>query len=592
MKRILSFCFILFIVFIDIISLVAQDFTFVDVTTNLDSLNFKLNRDSGPAWGDFNNDGLQDLYISALTTNGLFKNNGDGTFTDIATSAGVADTLKTKAATWGDINNDGYLDLYLSNDRQIANKLYLNNRDETFTDIAQTAGMADLNFAQGGAWADFDEDGDLDYYLLQDDVANNLFRNNGNLQFTDVAPKLGMANDWAAYGITWLDYNQDNHLDLFVANCRNLNGENWTNLLYRNDGGGSFSNVSAETGLDYFGASWGSITFDFDNDLDFDILVVNSDNNHSFLLYQNKQGVFSEISDSARLDNAGIYLAVTAGDYDNDGDLDIFACGLNSIFSLYQNNGRGTFTDISNQVQFPLLASSRFNGAASADYDNDGFLDFVAADEFSHAYLFKNTPPDSVAQNHWLEINLKGISQNRFGIGAQVKVISGSSKQIRIVTSGSGTYSQNMLTLHFGLGRNALIDSLIIQWPGNSRDIFTNVTPDRIITIEEGSTITEIRAKSTTAVSVFTLHQNFPNPFNPSTTLSFTMEKPAEVDIRIFNVLGKEIRAFHFINLSTGKHQLEWDGKNQNGIESASGTYLVKLQTQESEKTIKILLIR
>lgn len=569
-----------------------QNFSFIDATANLDSLNLKINEDSGPAWGDFNNDGLQDLYLGAFGVNGLYKNNGDGTFTNIAAQAGVDDSLKTKAATWGDIDNDGFLDLYLSNGRQTPNTLYLNNRDETFTEISAAAGMANMDFAQGGAWADFDEDGDLDYFLLQDDVGNNLFRNNGDLTFTDVAVDLNLANDWAAYGVSWFDYDNDGHLDLFVANCRNLNGPNWTNLLYRNGGDGTFSDVSAQSGVDYPGVSWGVEALDFDNDLDMDLLVVNDETQNSFLLYRNDNGFFTEISDSAGLDNAGRLLAVTQGDYDNDGDVDFFACGINGVYRLYENRGDGTFEDISEQVPFPSAVSSRFNGTATADYDNDGFLDFVAADEFSHAFLFKNTPGDSVASNHWLEINLKGVTNNAFGVGASIIVKSGGMQQMRTVTAGSGTYSQNMLTAHFGLGKAAIADSIIIHWPIQTTDILTGITADQMLTVTEGSTITHVNVASPRSPAAFTLHQNFPNPFNPSTRLSFSVRQTAPARLVIFNLAGQEIRAFQFAALPAGRHEVEWNGKDRHGRDVGSGIYLVQLRSGSFTRAIKIALVR
>lgn len=580
--------------FTEVQNLPAQTFHFVDASASFGALRDAQSEDSGPAWGDFNNDGWQDLYIAAFETNSLYRNNGDGTFDEVAGQAGVADATKAKAATWGDIDNDGFLDLYISADEDEPNTLYRNNGDETFTEIGAAAGVDDSSFAQGGAWADFDRDGRLDYFLLQDDVANILFRNNGNLTFSDVTGAAGVVNDWAAYGISWLDYDNDAHPDLFVANCRNLNGNSWTNLLYRNNGDGTFTDVSSETGVDYQGKSWGVAAFDFDNDLDIDVLVVNEDPTDSFLLYENRSGVFTEISEEAGLDDELPALAVTYGDYDNDGDIDIITAGFNPANRLYENRGDGTFRDASAGAPFPALPNPRFTSAATADYDNDGWPDFVIADERSRAYVFHNQAPAAAQDNHWLQVRLEGVQNNRFGIGAKVTVVSADLKQVRYVEAGSGTYSQNMLPVHFGLAGRSEIDSLTIAWPGGVQDVLTGIPADTILDVREGSTTTGV-AGQPAQPSDFHLQQNYPNPFNPSTTIVYQVPETGAktpVTLEIYDTLGRKVRTLVRTSQTSGRYSVIWNGANDASEQVASGVYLYRLRVGEHGEVKRMVLLR
>lgn len=567
-----------------------NDFVFVDVSADVDTLTNMANRASGPAWGDFNNDGYQDLYIAAFEVNRLFMNNRDGTFTDISVAAGVNDSTKSKAANWGDIDNDGFLDLYISNNRGSENKLYYNVRNGTFNQIAQPAGVADTAFAQGGAWVDYDADGRLDFLLMQDDTHDRLFHNDGTFAFTDLAEQAGVDNEWGAYGLSWFDYNDDNHIDLFVANCANHHGSTWTNLLFENNGDGTFTDISAQKGVDYFGESWGVNAFDYDNDLDIDILVSNTDMTNTFLFYENQNGDFAEISDQIGLEPIGFAKALTHGDYDNDGDVDFLVTGFPPANALYENRG-GTFVNVAERVQFPTRPGLHLTGAATADYDNDGFLDFVIADENSRAYLYHNEPPDSVASNTYLTIRLEGVQSNKFGIGSKVVTVAEDLKQIRYVMAGSGVYSQDMLPVHFGFGARQTVDSLIVRWPSGAVDIHTDLPVNQIVTITEGGPVTHLD-DAEAAPNTFVLQQNFPNPFNPSTTIPYSLAERGKAQLSIYNILGERIRTFDLGTQEAGSYQVTWDGTNQEGKEVASGVYVYKLQVGQGVRARKMVLSR
>jgi hypothetical protein len=568
---------------------------FADLTSRAEGLPFVTSQISGTAWGDFDNDGDQDLYLSSFGTNLLYRNNGDGTFSNIAAAAGVADSNRTKAANWGDINGDGWLDLYLSNSRDLPNTLYLNNTDGSFTEIGEAAGVADEHFAQGGAFIDFDVDGDLDFFLMQDDSGDRLFRNNGDLTFTDVAPELGMDNIWGAYGLVWFDYNDDGFIDLYIANCNSVFGANWNNLLFKNNGDGTFSDVSEATGLTYpRGRSWGSVAIDYDNDRDMDLLVVNSDGNDTFLLYQNRDSVFVEVDEQAGLPNLGIAFSVTSGDYDNDGDIDFLVAGFRPAIALYENKGDGTFDDISDRIAFPPLESPHYASITSADYDNDGFLDLVMANEGSdgRAYLFHNEPDSSAAGNAWLVVKLNGVQDNSFGIGAKVTAIAQDLKQIRTVTAGSGLYSQNMLPVHFGLGDRTLIDTLVVRWPNLQSDSLFQVAVNQIVEITQGDQITAVREKSARPPSASYLLQNYPNPFNPETTIRYYLAAPAHVSLTIYDLRGREIRTLVDEVQGAGERTSTWQGQDKRGREVPSGLYFYTLQAGAYENSGRMILLR
>ncbi|NIR52322.1 T9SS type A sorting domain-containing protein [candidate division KSB1 bacterium] len=568
-------------------------FTFVDISANVDTLTSIEGGVAGSAWGDFNNDGYQDLYLATKGLNLLYRNNSDGTFTDVTNASGMQDTSKSKAGTWGDFNNDGLLDLYVSNNAGHPNRLYRNDGGGNFTDIAVSAGVNDSSFAQGVAWADYDADSDLDFCLIQDDIEDRLFRNDGNGIFTDVAPSFGMDSPWAAYGISWLDFNNDNHLDLYVTNCETRVGDFWTNLLYRNNGDGSFTNVSSDTGLDYFGASQGAFAFDFGNDFDIDILVVNSDGGDSFLLYENSDGAFTEISAQAGLVNVGVLFSVTSGDYDNDGDLDLLVGGLQNASRLFQNQGDGRFEDVSEQIELPMPDDPLFSSVTSADINNDGFLDLLMADERSRAFLFRNQPPNSIAGNHWLIVKLKGVQNNSFGIGAKITAIAQDLRQFRYVVAGSGLYSENMLPVHFGFANRNVVDSLIVLWPNNLADTLYNVAVNQIIEIEEGGLLTDVPdVEVADTPKSFELAQNYPNPFNASTTIQYRLSENALVSLSIYNLIGERIRQYRIGTRTPGDHTLSWNGKTDDGREMPSGIYFYKLTVGQLAQTRKMILSR
>ena len=430
----------------------------------------------GVAFGDYNNDGWLDIYAS--NWNALYKNSKDGTFTDVTTETQT--WRGGEGVCWGDYDNDGDLDLYAT-DWSSGDTLYRNEGDGTFADVTDKAGLRDPRHGSGAAWADYDNDGDLDLYVSNmEGEANALYRNDGNDLFTDVTEKAGVGDMQSSRSQAWADYDNDGDLDLYVANFG-------ANRLYSNQGDGTFVDIAPILGITNeergggSGPAWG----DYDNDGDLDLAISSGG---TACLYRNdtiKGNTFTDVTDSSGVSSAGIGGEGLAwGDYDNDGWLDLYVTSLQGS-ALYHNNGDGTFTDMT--ISAGVNSGATSLGTAWGDYDNDGDLDlYVIRSDGSGGnpidVLYRN---DIENDNYWLILELEGIKSNWSGIGARVKMIAGTLLQIREVSGGSGRASQDSLPVEFGLGGNAKADLIEIQWPSGQVDVFENVPGDQFITVKE-----------------------------------------------------------------------------------------------------------
>ena len=329
----------------------------------------KVDGGRGSAWGDYDNDG--DLDIVAVGTyqpHVLYRNNGDGTFTNVAEQAGVADPRGGWGSLFADYNNDGYPDLYITRggwSGAAENTLYRNNGDGTFTDVTHTAGVADPQSSFCAAWADYDNDGYIDLYIangvIGDGAANVLYRNNSDGTFTNTAEGAGVANTGNSLGTAWGDYDKDGHIDLHVVNY----GQ--SNVLYRNNGDGTFTDVTTAAGM-HLAVTDAFVTFflDVDNDADLDIFISNSGSFQAFIagqitgsathdsdrqvLYRNNgDGTFTDVTKESGLYHAYGAMGANFGDINSDGYVDIYLAtgapqmGRLERDALFQNNGDGTF---------------------------------------------------------------------------------------------------------------------------------------------------------------------------------------------------------------------------------------------------------
>ena len=521
-------------------------FTDVSVSAGVDFLHRERITDLLPLGGgavilDFNSDGFQDIYVvSSDGANALYRNNAEGTFTDVAAAAGVDDWKG-----WGnggcasDYDNDGHQDLYVTN--YGPNRLFRNNGDGTFTGATSDAGVDDPDTERrslGCAWGDYDRDGYLDLIVVHhldewgapkyletrsfESVVGVLvlFHNNGDGTFTkvtellagDAASTIGIHGKplgifrlhppslWGAgYQPGWVDFDNDGDLDLYVVN--DFGREIQPNVMWRNDGASAdgtwrFVDVSVDSrsDVDIFGMSLAIGDYDLDGYFDFYMTDIGD----NVLLKSNGDGLtFTDATAEADVGagSIGTKVRVSWGafffDYDNDGDEDLYVVSghlKGGIAAnpdaqpnvLLNNSGNGTFTDISTMSGADDQGVGR--GGAYLDFNNDGCLDIFVVNLGQRAKLFRGNCDSA---NNWLAIRTVGSKSNRDGIGARVTVVAGNRTQIREISAGGSSVGQNTLVAHLGFGQIARVDSVTIEWPSGKVETLTDVAVNRQLTITE-----------------------------------------------------------------------------------------------------------
>jgi len=436
----------------------------------------------GVAWGDYDGDGDLDLAIARSGGNTLYRNEGGGIFVDVSIAAGVS-AGGDLAVAWADYDNDGDLDLATTGS---VSKLFRNEGGGVFADV--TTGGLGLS-GNSVAWADFNGDGDLDLYKGRGGP-NQLFRNDAG-SFVDVTGVLGVGGGETTYGVAWGDYDGDNDLDLYVSNFTAAN------RLYRNDGG-AFVDVTAVSGpigdtSDTAGSTWG----DYDNDGDLDLYVANYGTPNK--LFRNDGGVFANVTAvSGPVGDAGNGLAGEWGDYDNDGDLDLYLSRGVAANRLYRNEGGGVFADVTVGAEGDASDS---RGTSWGDYDGDGDLDLYIGNVSGTSKLLRN---DIVNGNHWLHVDLTGLLSNRNGIGARVRVVAGGVTRTVEVSGGGGWLSQPSLTAEFGLGASTTANLVEVRWPSGLVTQLTNVSADQVLDIVEPVPFVDVSGLSGTGDTGFT----------------------------------------------------------------------------------------
>ena len=442
--------------------------------------------------------------------NRLYRNRGDGMFADVTEAAGVGDTGYGMGCVVGDYDNDGYPDLYITN--YGPNVLYRNNGDGTFTDVTEEAGVGCDLWSVGVTFLDYDGDGYLDLYvgnyldfdpeyqiyfspdafpgpLAYEGLPDVLYQNNRDGTFTDVTEAAGVYNpDGRAMGLTSADFDNDGDMDIFVCN------DNTENFLYQNNRDGTFTDVAFERGAAFgdFGeatSAMGPDFGDYDNDGDLDVFVP--DMSYS-CLYRNNGDRFEDVT--ARVGIAevcGQYTgwATTFFDYDNDGYLDLYVTNgdPHNMYTeedlLFHNNRDGTFEDVSmSSGGYFTHAEYIGRGAAFGDCDNDGDIDISIGNVHGPAVLLRN---EGGNRNHWLMVKTVGTKSNRDGIGARITVVAGGTTRIGEVRAGSSYLSQNDPRVHFGLGSSEKVDRLTIRWPSGIVQVLENVDADQVVTVRE-----------------------------------------------------------------------------------------------------------
>jgi hypothetical protein len=496
---------------------------------------------SGVAVFDYNNDGWPDLYFvngasqpslektNPTYYNRLFKNNGDGTFSDVTMAAGVRGEGFAMGVAAADYDNDGATDLFIVGVNR--NVLYRNRGDGTFEDVTERAGLAHKGsgtkpWSVSAGWFDYDNDGLLDLFVVNycvwtpekdppctinkvrtychpryyEGLPNQLYHNNGDGTFTDVSKSSGIAaHVGKGMGLAFLDYDLDGKLDVFVAN------DTVPNFLFHNEGGGQFREVALRSGVAFNEdgralSSMGVDARDIDNDGREDIWVV-ANATETFPLFRNLgKGLLMDItypSGIGRQTMAATGWSNGIYDFNNDGQKDLFAaCSAiddnTEAFAsrkahqpnmVLANLGNLHFLDVSAAAGKDFQQLGAHRGAAFGDFDRDGRVDAVVSRIGERAELFRNISP---VRNHWLALRLRGRRSNRDGIGALVHIATDSgSEQWNRVTTATGYGSSSDRTVFFGTGKDAAAKSIEILWPSGVRQKLKDVKADRYLTLEE-----------------------------------------------------------------------------------------------------------
>jgi hypothetical protein len=507
---------------------------------------------SGVALFDYDNDGRLDIFVLNGAPlgdptpkgtiprktrpdhwNRLFHQKPDGTFEDVTERAGLQGTGYGMGVAVGDYDNDGYEDLYVTG--YGGNKLYHNNGDGTFTDITEKAGVGASGWSTSAAWVDLDNDGRLDLVVLRymqwdfDDIwcgerregfraycTPDVFRsisplvyhNDGNGHFTEVSQKMGLAKPGKGLGIALADYDQDGHIDLFVAN------DSMAEFLYHNKGDGTFEEVGLASGIAVDGeghayAGMGVVFTDYDNDGLPDLIITDLAAQMYALYRNNGDGTFNYdtyLSGIGRMTMTHSGWGVQFLDFDNDGwkdlliaqghDLDTIELTFPNLryrepMLLARNTGK-TFVDVSEEAGGVFQQPWVSRGLAIGDIDNDGRVDAVVTTNDGPLHVLHNETPTT---NHWLTLRLVGHKSNRDAIGAVVKVVTAQGAQFATATTAGSYLSSSDKRVHFGLGLDTAAKAIEIHWPSGVRQTLQNVRADQVLQVDEALTTENLRTQ-------------------------------------------------------------------------------------------------
>jgi hypothetical protein len=498
---------------------------------------------SGAAWFDYDNDGNLDVLIANGSTRervkqggdllaALYRNDGKGRFIDVTPASGLTRRGWGMGACVADYNNDGFDDVYITAVLG-PNVLYRNNGNGTFSDVTRQAGVGDTRWSTGCAFGDFDRDGNVDLYVanyvafdertiprrgadagckfMTVDVScgpkgltgepDVLYRNDGRGGFVDVTRAAGI-NDpgYYGFGVLFTDLDNDGWPDIFVAN------DSTPNFLFHNNRNGTFTETGLVAGVAVSGdgrdqAGMGVDAGDFNGDGYLDLVVTHFSHDYTTVYENSAQGSFTDVSYATGVARgAGRYLGWGVGfvDIDNNGLLDLFQAnghiypevdrhGLGTRYlqrkQLFQNLGNRRFEEITDQVGGGLLMEKSSRGAAFGDYDSDGDIDVLVINLNDRPTLLRN---DTAGAGHWITIGLVGTKSNRSAIGARVQVTAGQRTQTSEVRSGGSYISQNDRRAHFGLGAVDRVDQVQIRWPNGLVETVRGLAADRFYVAREG----------------------------------------------------------------------------------------------------------
>jgi hypothetical protein len=541
-------------------------------------------------WVDVNGDRFMDCFISngpqAGQNNALYLNDGVGYFTAVVNDPIVMDNQPSDGATFADIDNDGDLDAFVVNWYNKHNLAYINDGTGSFTKVVDGTWVQHFGFSETAAFGDYDNDGLVDLYVTNSAGSrhNFLYKNLGSTTMEPVTEGSPVTDAGSSRNVSWADIDNDGDLDLYVTNENNE-----ANDLYRNDDGSFVKLTEPLITVDHFStmsSSWG----DIDNDRDLDLFLAN-DGSKNQLFRNDGNFVFTRILTTDISDQTAKSFSSAWSDIDNDGDLDLFVTnafqnGVRLKNLLYLNDGTGHLTQVTDDVVTTDTGWSY--GCAFGDYNNDGFQDLVVATtRFGGIddpdYFYQNNGNE----NHWIMLSLEGTSSNKSAIGAKVflkAVVNDTATwQMREVSAQSAYCSQNDLRVHFGIGKAVIIDSLVIEWPSGIIQYFNSVLPDQILDIRE-----EVPNSVTDVISPFGLHV-FPNPTHSIVQLEANFKQDTDkLTLEVYNDTGQIVYASSFSHIANPWHY----DLDLTRLQLIPGHYIIRLSDGSAAEEKKIVLIK
>jgi hypothetical protein len=508
-------------------------------------------------FGDYNGDGWLDLFVGGIEISPpvMYRNNGDGTFTDVTAATGLQQTRPTWSATLGDYNNDDHLDLLLTHWKRAAQPagghLWRNNGDETFSDVGIAAGIVGFDndndgydYSLVGNFADLDDDGWDDILWAVDFGEARIFHNNADGTFSDVTDTT-VVTDENAMGTAIGDYDRDGDLDYFVTNIFDTTRAvpKTGNRFYRNDDG-TLVDVTDETGTRDGLWGWAASFQDFDNDGWLDIFHVNGfiSSNYNF-----------------------------------------------QPSRLFMSDGDGTFTE----QAAPLGADddSQGRGIVCFDYDRDGDVDIYIQNSGYAGVLLRN---DGGNANHWLDVKLTADGPNTEQIGARIRVTAGGVEQTWVMRCGNNYVSQDPAEAHFGLGSATVVDQLTVEWTDGQETTLTSVPVDQRLVLAHpgGGGAVDAPLAAPGGPGAVRFLGAAPNPFSAATGLRFRLAEPGPVRVRVHDAAGRRVRTLDVAARPAGEQTVAWDGRDDAGRTVAAGVYWVEIRSGDHGARGKVVRLR
>ena len=570
---------IFFLVFLFFFSTVNAQISFEDVANEIGTA-YSYGTSTwggGVSFADFDNDGWDDLtFASEEGTEIYFLKNNDGIFNSISLN-GISNTFKTKQVIWVDYDNDGDQDFFVTGFEGV-NKFYKNDGDMNFTDISSTIGFFQTDlFTYGVSFADMDNDGDLDAFIsnrdgVADDQRNYLYRNDEGT-YIDITASAGLSmSSHLSFCSIIFDYNNDGFQDIYISNDKPDN----LNILYKNNGDGTFDDVSEYSGAGIGINAMTTTIGDYNNDGWFDIYITNTPEGNE-LLRNNGDGTFTNVAEATATTFNSVGWGAVFLDADSDGLLDLYVSSdfdgsvgsfLSAAFYHQQNNE--TFI-IPENIGFQDDTRKSYTNAIG-DIDNDGKPDIVVGNDIEPNFLWANT---TVNENNWLKVKLEGVISNRNGIGNTIEINIDGQSQYRYTLAGEGYLSQNSFYEFFGMGNATEVDYVKVTWTATGEiEIINNIAANQAIIIKEGSGVlsSENNLKET-AFSVY------PNP-SSNGIFKLSVLNQEKVSVQVFDISGR---------LITKKNNLK-DNDQINLSHYQKGIYIARLSSETNNRTLKLII--